>query len=234
MVVSSLSYNQHHYHVPHFFSLPAPAGHKQESSQPALLPGRRSCLSPPCLTTLYGPTDWKTLQLRIWKEEMFPVFSMTWTSWCSDSRQENSLASQPGHWVQTNSWPIAKRERISMRPDLPLEENSLWKTRDILLYKILTVPSPFLGDNFFFFTTNLDNYYFDVIQTMANIEKKVFYYILTNFNGRANLPPPPSVLCNSGSPGQLELKKKYLTLANKAQHLCRSLVKDNNDSNIIY
>ena len=29
-----------------------------------------------------------------------------------------------------------------MRPALPLDQNSLWKTTDILLYKILTVPSP--------------------------------------------------------------------------------------------
>ena len=54
------------------------------------------------------------------------------------------------------------------------------------------------------YTINLDNYYFDVIQTMANFEKWVFNHISKKINGRADFPPPPSrVLCNFGSPGQL-------------------------------
>ena len=92
-----------------------------------------------CLVNMAPMTG--KLQSGIWREECFTM--SPWTSWWSDPRLENSLASQPGHWVQTDSWPIARRERSSMRPAMPLEENSLWKTRDILLYKILTVPSPY-------------------------------------------------------------------------------------------
>ena len=42
-----------------------------------------------------------------------------------------------------------------MRPALPLEKNPLWKTRDILLHKILTVPSPYESQGRHSFLVNI-------------------------------------------------------------------------------
>ena len=53
----------------------------------------------------------------------------------------------------------------------------------------------FFFEELFFCKTNLDNCNFDVMQTMANFEKKmVFHLILKFYNGRADLPPLPQAL----------------------------------------
>ena len=66
---------------------------------------------------------------------------------------------------------------------------------------------------------NIDNYYFDVMQTNASFGKMVFNLIL-EFLIVGQICPPPRPSRNSGSPGQLGLTIQKLISADKKSY-CR-------------